>query len=150
YVCGCCDRGQVYCGPEHRDAGRRASCRRSNALHQGSPEGREDHQAHSREYRRRLKETRDALGDVAVEERAPWGFWGGVRDHPVEEVAFVGTRARVESAPAVMTTTAPPSAGEGRDGYDDREAVRGADADALAHDAGAERHRQGDPAARAE
>jgi hypothetical protein len=49
YICRCCDRGQVYCGPEHPDAGQRGCRRRSNALHQASPEGRDDHRDRNRD-----------------------------------------------------------------------------------------------------
>jgi hypothetical protein len=115
FVCECCDQGQVYCGPEHRDAGRRASRRRSNAVHQASEEGREDHRDHNEAYRKRRREAREAALAIAPEEQPaadPAPSLSSVTGHPAEKLPSAATLAPAESAPAVTRTTAPLLAGE--------------------------------------
>jgi len=55
FVCRRCDRGQVYCSADCRHQARRQSCRRANARHQASPEGRLDHRDRQRIYRMRRR-----------------------------------------------------------------------------------------------
>ena len=55
FVCRHCDRGQVYCSADCRRQARRQSCRRANARHQASPEGRLDHRDRQRAYRMRRR-----------------------------------------------------------------------------------------------
>lgn len=54
FICSHCDRGQVYCSPDCRDATRRLQLRAANLRHQQSEEGRLDHRDRQRAYRRRL------------------------------------------------------------------------------------------------
>ena len=55
YICGCCYRGQVYCGDECRKRAELQQHRHSNRKHQDSPEGRLDHRDRQRTYRARLR-----------------------------------------------------------------------------------------------
>jgi hypothetical protein len=64
-----------------------------------------------------------------------------VTGHSAEKLSSTEALAPAEGTPALATTTAPLPAGEGLDGNDGREVVRGADADKGPDDAGAEGHR---------
>jgi hypothetical protein len=54
-ICSRCDRGQVYCREEHRDAARLVYRRRSNVRHQASDDGLADHAQRNRELRERQR-----------------------------------------------------------------------------------------------
>jgi hypothetical protein len=125
FVCRGCDQGQVYCLPEHRDAARRETCRRSKAVHQASPEGRDDHRDHNLAYRKRRKEARLAAASGVSAGPMTASRVPSVTEHPAAKLPSLETLVPAESAPVATTTTAQPSAGEGLDEYDDREAVRG-------------------------
>lgn len=109
HVCPCCDRGQVYCSDEHRDLGRLASRRRSNAAHQASELGREDHAQRNRAYRARQRE-------IAAR----------VTGHPADNLLSDAIVAPAESA-LVVTSTPSASLSSG-DEIDEHagEIVRGA------------------------
>ena len=126
-ICGCCDRGQVYCTPEHRELGRLTTKRRSNARYQASNEGRDDHRDRNREYRARIRSGA-----------------GRVTGHPADNLRSDAIVAPAESAPVVTSTpSAMPSIGDNANEYVG-ETVGGTDTDTRADHAGLPRHRQSD------
>ena len=131
-VCACCDRGQVYCCQGHRELGRSASRRRSNARHQASEEGLLDHAQRNREYRRRKR-----------------GVTGRVMGQSADNLHSIVIVAPAENAPVVASTMSAPL----RPGDDDEHACKAVgrtDADAGPDHAGLEGYRQGGPAAELE
>jgi len=129
-VCPRCDRGQVYCGEEHRAAGRLASRRRSNARHQASVEGSADHCDRNRAFRSRQR-----------------AISSHVTGHTANNLPSATTFSAAESTPAVMSTSsAPRPAGDQIDAEYDGEIVGGADANATTDHAGREGHRESSPA----
>lgn len=113
-VCPCCDRGQVYCSVEHRGLGRRACRRRSNAVHQASEWGRQDHAQRNREYRARRRH-----------------LAARVTGHPADNLPSAAIVAPAESAPVVMSTSSAPLSSGAEIDEHAGEVVRGADADAV-------------------
>ncbi len=63
HLCSKCDRGQRYCGEACSYAARRVYQRRSNAAHQRSAEGRDDHRDRQRAYRARQQRVTEQGGE---------------------------------------------------------------------------------------
>ena len=99
YVCRCCDHGRVYYRPEHADAARVASCRRSKAIHQASDEGRDDHRDHNRAYRKRRKEALLAAARGRLEGQDTASRVQCVTEHPAEKLPFVEKLAPARARP---------------------------------------------------
>src|SRR5437868_9251385 len=88
--CGWCGEGFVVCRPHYRGQGycnkvcrklEKAALRRlTNARHQRSDEGRQDHAAHQRASKARKRAESEAMTDVGRQKVAPRAEWSAPAD----------------------------------------------------------------------
>ena len=82
FVCRYCERGQIYCGPLCRDAGRRKSLARARRIYRNSDRGRQ--MASLRQARHRERRAKKTAGAAQVAAQSPVHMRSGLSISPVQ------------------------------------------------------------------